>query len=181
MKSIRNLSYPMLLLALVAAGIATPQADVPRTIRVGEHRLVRVGLATRSMLFGFVELYTIGLYLPGRDTRLERIRSKETPKALMLEVDYEGDTEYGIPESWRDELLPVLGPEDTHALRQAYGSIKAGDMVTISYVPKTGTRVAVNDRTVFMTEGQAVMAAFLDNWLGQQPVSEDIKSSLLGR
>jgi len=54
-------------------------------------------------------------------------------------------------------------------------------MVTISYLPKTGTRVAVNDRTVFMTEGQAVMAAFLDNWLGQPPVSEDIKSSLLGR
>lgn len=49
-KRMRDLSYSILLLALVVAGIATPQADVPRIIRVGEHRLVRVGSATRSML-----------------------------------------------------------------------------------------------------------------------------------
>jgi hypothetical protein len=53
-------------------------------------------------------------------------------------------------------------------------------VVLIEYVPGKGTAVRV-DKTVAATGAHHdLMLAFLDPWLGQRPVSGDMKRALIG-
>lgn len=169
------------LAAVVVFGLApslSARDEMPATFTVRGQRLALNGEAVRSELLGMIELYRIGLYLsaPAADTAgLTRDRAK----ALRLQILHDTRSSR-IPAEWRNELQPALTTAEQQTLRVAYTRLQAGDTLTISYVPGEGTHVAVNDDIVLRSEGADVMHAFLDQWLGQDPVSDDIKSALLG-
>jgi hypothetical protein len=52
-------------------------------------------------------------------------------------------------------------------------------VVLIEYVPGKGTTVRVNKAVAVGGVNHDLMLAFLDHWLGQRPVSEEIKRTLL--
>jgi hypothetical protein len=58
--------------------------------------------------------------------------------------------------------------------------LRHGDVVLIEYAPRKGTSVHVNRSILVLGEAHELMLAFLDHWLGQRPVSEDLKRTLLG-
>ena len=163
---------------VVCVTVAAAAQALPAQLTVRGHSLVLNGEAVRSELFGMIELYRIGLYLPERTSLPERIKS-DTPKTLVLHVMHDTRSEY-LPEDWRDELRAVLTPNELRKLRSAYAQVRAGDFITISYVPGQGSRLTVNDDVVLESKGREMMYAFLQQWLGQRPVSENIKTALLG-
>jgi Chalcone isomerase-like len=65
-------------------------------------------------------------------------------------------------------------------LRGIFAPLRQGDVVRIEYVPAKGTTVRVNKGVGGSGAHHDLMLAFLDHWLGQHPVSEDIKRTLLG-
>jgi hypothetical protein len=150
---------------------------LPPTLMIRGHHLVLNGEAVRSELLGIVELYRIGLYLSTRGAARAGVRD-DAPKALRLEIllDTNGAR---IPSEWRRELEPILTQQQQQSLRAAYSRLQAGDTLTISYTPRDGTHVVVNAHTVLESKGRDLIDAFLDQWLGQHPVSEEIKSALL--
>ena len=164
-------------LVLYSSVISTVHA-FPRRLTIGGHSLALNGQAVRSKLFGMIDLYRIGLYLQQQTSDTSRI-GPDAPKALRLEVLHDTRSRY-LPEDWRDELLALLTPQDTERLRAAYAKIQAGDIVTISYIPGEGSRLAVNHSTILQSHGGELMRAFLDRWVGEDPVSADIKAALLG-
>lgn len=50
----------------------------------------------------------------------------------------------------------------------------------VEYVPAKGTVVRVNRAVAVSGAHHELMLAFLDHWLGQRPLSEEIKRTLLG-
>jgi hypothetical protein len=107
------------------------------------------------------------------------LRDSETPKAIRIEVVYDGSLPDQIPGAWQGELLPVLDPRQQEKLRDAYAQLKPNDWVSIDYVPSRGTTVTVLGERVLVDRGQELMGAFLDLWVGQTPVSEEMKQELL--
>jgi hypothetical protein len=136
--------------------------------------------ATRVHLLGLDELYTIALYAAPPFDRAQML-SAEVAKALRIQVAYEPDLRRPIVVDWRRELVPRLrtAVAVTH-LRQSFSALRRNDVVLIEYVPGKGTSVRVNTAVVVSGAHHELMLAFLDHWLGQRPVSEEIKSRLQG-
>lgn len=133
--------------------------------------------ATRSMLF--MDLYELTVMDPDGDLTQADLDDDTVPKKLRVDVLYGGDVP-DIPEGWTSELEPVLSEEKMSAVRDAYEGLREGDTVTVAYEPGYGTVVRLGGDVVLSSGGYDLMAAFLDIWFGDTPVSEDIKDEFLG-
>jgi hypothetical protein len=146
----------------------------------GSTVLSRAGHATRVHLLGSVEIYSLGLYLEGSTVDRARLRSPDVSKALRIDVRYTEDLHRRVPFDWRRELVPTLEPAASTHLRGTFAPLREGDVVVIEYVPSKGTAVRVNDAVAVSGAKHDLMMAFLDHWLGQRPVSEEMKRLLAG-
>ena len=177
--SVRTALLPVLLLLLWAAA-ARAQTVHPETLTVdGTSSLTLDSHATRVHLLGRLELYTLGLYVEGTTVDRQQLASPDTRKALRIQVLHRDEPGERPTIDWRRELLPPLEPAATAHLRAALAPLRHNDVVLIDYVPGRGTRVHVNKAAAVPEAGHELMLAFLDHWLGQRPVSEEVKARLL--
>jgi hypothetical protein len=150
----------------------------PQTVQTGGRTLHLKSQATRSEMFGLVDLYEVALYAPQEVSSVEMLRGADTPKALRIQIRYNGSLPDRIPADWRTELQPALGDQQSTMLRKAYAHLQPNDEIQITYVPDAGTTLSVSGMPVLTEVEYDLMAAFLDIWLGQTPVSEQVKSEL---
>ena len=161
------------------ASLADRQVRPPEQITVGRNEPLRLwGHAHRTQLLGTVGLYTVALYTDGAGDRA-RLASADIPKALRIEVTYEDDLRRRVASDWRRELVPRLEPQAVAHLRGSFAPLRRDDVVQIEYVPQEGTTVRVNRGVAVSGAHHDVMLAFLNHWLGDRPVSEEIKRTLL--
>ena len=135
--------------------------------------------ATRWDLLGAVELYTIALYTDQGAVSRDILASPDVAKALRIQVSYEEDLRRRLALDWRRELLPRLESAATAHIQGSFAPIQHGDVVIVEYVPGRGTTVRVNRGVAVSGANHDLMLAFLDHWIGQRPLSEEIKQSLL--
>jgi Chalcone isomerase-like len=170
-----------LIATVVAIVIGAPVhgQTVPATMAIGSVSVPMAAQARRTHLIGAQDLYLVTIYKHGAIGDTVRLASPEAPKALRIDVGYEDDLSSRTPLDWRRELVPLLDPAATAHLRGSFAPLRRGDVVVVEYDPRKGTTVRVNDATVVSAAHHDLMAAFLDHWLGQQPVSEELKQTLL--
>lgn len=167
------------LAAMLCIATALAGAAAPPTITVAGEELVRAGQGERKRWF--IDLYKVGFYLPRGRTILSAAADRSVPKAFRIQVTYEGKLPDDIPRQWRQQLLPPLDGAQARALNDMYARLQRGDVVMVRYVPGDGTRLNRNGVHVLSTPGHRLMAAFVDLFLGANPVSEDLRAELLGR
>lgn len=154
---------------------APPRALTP----AGASALALVGHATRAHLAGVEDLYNIALYGPVPFDE-KAIVSEDIPKALRIEITYERDW-HRPAVVWHRELVPRLDAAAARHLERGFAPLRRGDVVLIEYAPGRGTTVRHNRSITLLSAPHELMLAFLDHWLGQRPVSEEVKRALLGR
>lgn len=171
------------IVSTTAALAAVERPQQPSTITpAGGTPLPRAAEVTRTHLLGQVDVYTLAIYVDAPRLDPERLTSSAVPKVLRIEVRYQDDANLRrrVPVDWWQELVPTLEPAARTHLRRSFAALKRGDIVLVEYVPDKGTAVHVNRTEVTSRAHHDLMLAFLDHWLGQQPVSEAIKRALLG-
>jgi hypothetical protein len=172
----------LMFLGLFLGALAAPyarEAPPPGQIAVdGGKPLHLSGQARRTHLLGAVDLYTVSLYSEGPVDRA-RLASADLAKALRIDVTYMDDLRRPLALDWRRELVPLLEPQGAAHLRGSFAPLQHGDMVQIEYVPAKGTTVRVNRAVAVSGAHHDLMLAFLDHWLGDRPLSEAIKRTLL--
>ena len=142
--------------------------------------ILRTGHAERVHLLGTANLYSIAMYVDQRFFDRAHLISPDVAKALRIVVPYKADVRRPVVLDWRRELIPRLDRAAAAHLRGAFAHLRHGDVVLIEYAPNQGTAVRVNKAVVVSDAHHDLMLAFLDHWLGQRPVSDTIKRSLLG-
>ena len=136
------------------------------------------GCGVREELW--MEIYTVSLYLPqGTLADASRIRERNVPKLLRLDVTYNGSVPNGLPDEWAQRLREQVSHEFIRTLQNQYNDLKQGDTVRIAYVPNEGTTLSVNGQVVTTRTGAELMDAMLDLWIGTNPISGNIKRLLL--
>jgi hypothetical protein len=135
--------------------------------------------ARRVHLLGAIEFYSLGMYVDSPDLDRARLASPDVAKALRVEITYRESPRRRETLDWRRELIPRLDARATAHLRGTFAPLQRGDVVLIEYSPAKGTAVRVNKAVVVSEAHHDLMLAFLDHWLGQRPVSEEIKTALL--
>lgn len=162
------------------ASVGAREIRPPEQITTGGGEPLRLwGWAHRTHLLGTLDLYTVALYSPGGGD-YARLAAVDLAKALRIEVTYQDDLRRRVAIDWRRELVPRLEPQAVAHLLGSFAPLRRGDVVQIEYVPPKGTTVRVNKSIAVSGAHHDVMLAFLDHWLGQRPVSEEIRRTLLG-
>ncbi len=66
-------------------------------------------------------------------------------------------------------------------LNRAYVDVKPGDRYTLTYVPGKGTTLRLNGNPLVTIEGADFAAAYFRIWLGEDPISPQLRDLLLGK
>jgi hypothetical protein len=168
------------MIGLFGSGLV-PQAQTgkapPTVTTAASASLVLLAEAARVHLAGLEDLYRIALY--GAAPFGAQIVSKDVAKALRIEVTYERDWRRAPVVAWQGELVPRLEPAAAAHFHRMFAALRRGDIVLIEYVPRKGTTVRVNRSIAVLGARHELMLTFLDHWLGQRPVSEEVKRALL--
>jgi hypothetical protein len=145
----------------------------------GGPSLTRLAQATRMERLGSIPVYTVTLYASTRVPEPAGLSRSDIAKAVRVDVQYDPGLRPRVPVDWRRELVPNLNAAAVSSLERGFAALEAGDVLIVSYVPGRGTSIRLNRNTIVAEGEHDVMLAFLDHWLGQRPVSQDIKSALV--
>jgi chalcone isomerase-like protein len=171
---------PWLVLAVLFLSTAPHAGELPPPdqLTVEGVGLRRAAQAGRTHLLGSLNLYTISLYSNGPIER-ERLGAADVAKALRIDVTCTDDARLRVGFDWRRELVPRLESRAMAHLLGSFAPLRHGDVVQIEFVPTKGTTVRVNKAVAVSGGHHDLMLAFLDHWLGERPVSDEIKRTLL--
>jgi Chalcone isomerase-like len=170
----------VLFLPTVTVSPRAQAPDAPSTISLEDGTsLTLLAEARRSDFLGSLELYQLAIY--GRTSIRDSawLASPDNPKALRVVITYDDDLHRRAVADWTRELVPRVEPGAAEQLRARFLALQKGTVVSVEYIPSRGTTIRVDRAVVVASAHHDVMLAFLDFWLGQRPVSEDLKRALL--
>jgi hypothetical protein len=132
-----------------------------------------------SVCFIDVEIYVISLYLPTPATDAATILAPGTTKLVQLDIVYEGSMPDSLPDEWRTRIEDAVSIEMLRTLQGFYERIRSGDVATIGYTPDNGTTLRINGEAVVSQPGNDLIDTMLRIWLGDSPISDNLKRLLL--
>jgi len=69
--------------------------------------------------------------------------------------------------------------QDVASLHKSYVDVKPGDCYVLEYGPEMGTQLKLNNKLAFSTTQKGFKSVYFGIWLGQNPLSDDLKEELL--
>ncbi len=139
----------------------------------------------------FISVYVCGLYLPPRQTWGNDPLGADHPRRVSL-VMLRGVSarlflwglDKGLADNTSaDELAALDQPaERLRSVIRSIRTLESGARVNIDYTPRAGTGINVDGRLVGEPiAGKGLNDALLRVWLGEKPLDERLKESLLRR
>ena len=174
------------LFALASTSHAGTLANVtlPDTIQVGSTPLVLNGMGLRTKYM--VKVYVAGLYLAQKSSDPAAILKPDVTKRIVMhfvrDVSKNQLTD-GFTESFENntpEAAKTLKP-DIDRLFSALDAVKDGEEVTFTYVPGTGTAVAIAGTEKVTIAGPSFADLIFSVWLGPKPPNAGLKKGILGQ
>lgn len=183
-----------LALCLVLAAVPARAAEVagvtfPEAVEASPGApLVLNGAGIRKR--AFFDVYAMGLYLPSKKAAAADAVALAGPKRVAIHMlrdvgadqfadaladgmkDNHGDAEYRALEGRLQQLVSIM-----NQMKEA----KKGMQIVLDWMPGSGTRVTIEGRPAGPPiAGEDFFRGLLRIWLGERPVSGDLKKALLG-
>jgi hypothetical protein len=179
----------LLLLSLIALALPAfsgSLADVtlPDSAAVGGKTLALNGLGLRKKMF--VKVYVGGLYLEKKSGDAAAIINADAPKRMVMRFIY-SPSKSQMVEAYSEGFKNNAGTPSAALKAQmdqflgALDAMKEGEEASVTYVPGTGTTLALRGKDVLTLPGLDFAKALFSVWLGANPPTEDLKNGLLGK
>jgi hypothetical protein len=156
---------------------------MPEAVEVAGTQLKLNGLGVRREKLLF-KTYVIGLYLEQSTTDAGTAIEADVPKRFVIRLlrDVNRETfvqaiESGIKRNSEQEMPTLRARLDL--LEQALPDFSKGDVLSLTWVPGTGTVMQGKGRTLTIP-GKDFADALFSVWLGSNPVQASLKRALLG-
>ncbi len=180
-----------MLLAFVLAVATVPigagtlnNVTLPDTAQVGSTNLVLNGMGLRTKFM--VKVYVAGLYIPQKSSDPAAILKADVPKRIVMhfvrDVSKSQLTD-GFTESFEantPDTAKTLKP-DIDRFYSALDAVKDGQELTFTYIPGTGTTVAMSDKEKLTIATPAFAEMLFSVWLGPKPPNANLKKGILGQ
>jgi hypothetical protein len=157
---------------------------LPDTAQVGAITLILNGLGLRTK-YAF-KVYVAGLYLPQKSTDPAAILKPDVPKRIVMHfvrnVSKSQLTD-GFSESFQNntpEAAKTLKP-DIDRLFSVLDSVKDGDELVFTYIPASGTSLAIKGKDTLTIAGPNFAEMLFSVWLGPKPPNAALKKGILGQ
>ncbi len=157
---------------------------LPDTVQAGGKTLVLNGLGLRTKYM--VKVYVAGLYLAQKSSDAEAIIKADAPKQIVMKFVHSASKSQmtdAFNDSFSDntpDAVKTMKP-DIDRLLSALEPVKPGDEMVFTYVPGTGTTLAINGNDKLTIAGPAFGQVLFSVWLGPKPPNADMKKGMLGR
>ncbi len=173
--------------AVSAADVAGIRIDDRARVAQSDLQLNGAGVRTKFVF----KVYVAALYLPERKSSTAEILALSGPKRVSMRLVRDLSAEQ-LVEALEEGIRDNTSPAELEALSSRLVELKAimlevkqgrdGDLMTLDFLPGTGTQVAMNGTV----RGKAIAGddfyrALLRIWLGDNPISKDLKKALLGQ
>ena len=174
----------LLLLAFPLHAAEVAGVKIDDTVRVASNDLALKGAGLRKRLF--FQVYAIGLYV--RDPKADPV-SQPGPKRvhihMLRDVGAEQFTEAladGIKANHAEAEAKVLEPrvKELGAIMAQLQQAKQGMAIALDWTGSETVLVVDGKPAGAPIQGEDFYRALLRIWLGENPVQEDLKKSLLG-
>ncbi len=175
--------------AIVAHGrtgepVTVAGAEFAAAASLAERRLPLAGTGIARYGY-FIKVYAAALYAP-EGLEPPALLSGDHP--LRLEIHYLRELEAKVLAEAAEKVLKRQLPPARYQELQAridrfhgfYQDVAEGDRYAMQYAPGAGTTLLRNGRPVGSVEGADFAAAYFGIWLGGNPLSEDLRTALLG-
>lgn len=168
--------------ALELAGV-----QLPDKAQVGNASLQLNGAGIRTRFF--FKIYVAALYLPRKQVSGDAVVADEHEHRMALHILHElgskklyGAFSEAIETNHTASELAALDAQlkQMAQIFDAVKEVKPGDVITLDYLPGSGTQIGVNGTARGTIPGAAFNRALLRIWLGGKPVQDDLKKGLLG-
>lgn len=188
----RNLTLAFCVLMLVcgisrAADVEGVRVEEKITLTNGT-QLVLNGAGVRHKLI--FKLYVGALYLPSKKRSAEEILKDSGAKRIAMFVLADEITAKDMVASMNNalaanhipmELALVEGRlRELNEMMIKTGVLKKGAVVTLTYVPATGTQIRINSEEKLLIKGEDFFRALLRIWIGDKPVDGRLREAMLG-
>ncbi len=157
------------------------------TAQVGTANLQLNGAGIRTKLF--FKIYVGALYLPQKQISADAIIADDHEHRVALHIvrDMGSDKllhafNEAIEANHTKDELDAMGAQfrQMAEIFNAVKEVKPGDVITLDYLPGSGTQISVNGAARGTVAGVAFNRALLKIWLGGKPVQDDLKKGMLG-
>jgi hypothetical protein len=169
-------------LAVPAAAATLAGVTLPDSVTVGSQTLVLNGMGVRTKLF--VKVYVGGLYLDRRSGDATTIIQADAAKRVVLQFVYGEVTRDQMVESFSEGFAnnaPAANKAQVDQFLGALETMKKGEQLVVTYVPGTGTTLAIRGRDKLTVPGLPFAQAVFSVWLGTKPPTADLRSGLLAK
>jgi len=135
----------------------------------------------------FFKIYVAALYLPESQNDATKILQDLPPNRMMMHITY-GEVPYeklvsgwvdGFKDNTEASVFSILEPR-LKRFNQMFSTLHEGDVIQLDYLPQEGTKVTIKGELKGVIKGADFNRALLSVWLGENPVTEELKSALLG-
>ncbi len=174
----------LLLSALNLQAASLAGVTLPDTQNVGGKTLVLNGLGIRTKMM--VKVYVAGLYLEQKTSDANAIIKSDAPKQIVMKFLH-GASKSQMSDAF-DESFSDNTPEAKKTMKaqidQLLGAlepIKSGDEMVFTYVPGTGSSMAINGQNKVTIADPAFGPVLFSVWFGPKPPNADLKKGMLGQ
>ncbi len=186
----RKTAAPLAAAVFMVASTFSPQAatvagvNLPDTATVADKSLVLNGLGLRTEFM--VKVYVGGLYLEHKSTDAGGIIKADAPKRIVMQFLHDASKKQmtdAFDQSFKDNApdAETTIKTDTDRFLAAVEPVKVGEQMVFTYVPGTGTTVAINGADKLTIAGPAFSQAIFSVWLGPKPPTASLKKGMLGQ
>ncbi len=184
-----RLILPLMLCTQLALAAEVAGIRVDERVKLGSSELQLNGAGVRTRLI--FKVYVGALYLPERKSgaaeALALRGAKRVSMTLLRDLTARQLTdalEEGIRANSSEAELAALKEriDALVATMNEIGSAKEKTVITLDFLPESGTRVTVDGEARGKpVPGEEFYAALLRIWLGQSPVDAGLKKAMLGQ
>ncbi|MGB9149549.1 MAG: chalcone isomerase family protein [Burkholderiales bacterium] len=186
-KIISTLVALVFLAATNVSAFEVSGTNVPDKATVEGTELTLNGAGMRSKFM--FKVYVASLYLAGKKTSAEDVLADAGAKRIQLNIRRELSAEQllealheGVKaNNTAAELAPLEARmKEFDGIMTSVGKASPGNVITLDYIPGTGTRVQLNGQTKGTIAGEDFNRALLKIWIGPEAVQASLKKALLG-
>lgn len=156
-------------------------------VQVGNESLQLNGAGIR--IKWFFKVYVSALYLPQKQTSAETIIADGKVHRIALHMlrglgskRLYGAFSEAIEANHTPAELVAMDAQlkQMEQIFDAVKEVKEDDVITLDYLPGSGTQISVNGAARGTIAGAEFNRALLRIWLGSKPAQEDLKKEMLG-
>ena len=159
----------LVFIGLIAGLLAGP-------LTAAAQELALNGAGTRKAFF--IDLYTCSLWVAAPTRSEDELLNRDTPARVKILV-HGNPPGAAPPEDWAALLKSELSGKYYKLTKRTYRDLEEGDEIIVQYPDGEGTSVSVNGEHILTDPGRALMVAILEQWIGPEPVSDELKVALL--